>query len=61
MKQMAKRDPLAWMPGDRFLYADDALRLSWREVAQIALGAVGLTALFFFVMFLVSVSGPALS
>jgi len=37
MKQMARR-PVAWLPDDHFLYADDLTRLRAGEVARLIVG-----------------------
>ena len=35
MKQMAKREPLAWLPDDRYVYD-----LTWTEIAKIIVGCI---------------------
>jgi hypothetical protein len=39
VKQMAKRERIAWIPGDRYYWgADDDLRLTRREQVKLAIG-----------------------
>jgi hypothetical protein len=33
MKQMARREPIAWLPDDCYVYD-----LTWREIARMAIG-----------------------
>lgn len=55
MRDMAKRDPLAWLPGERFVYADDSLKFTRREWVKIAAGSVLMVIAAAAIMFALSV------
>ena len=52
-KQMAKREPLAWLPDDRYVYDD--LSLTSREWLKVVAGSVFLVIAFAAIMLALSV------